>query len=549
MGLGELLSGLLGDNSAGKEASENAGAIYRIIDGCYAGIAAANGLPVDTPEAENIKSLYVKTLEHITASSPFAVTQEISKLIDDGSKTTKQNAEDLAGGFLDIVTGHTAELQLEGILGLKISNDMPFTRSLMDAMAIVTDISAGISIGSVVTEIASVGQVDAIGQELRGYMDYSGVSQITGYGYGLILSSALTPVVQQEINSVLKKSILDIGVLTLLRTREIITESNYYAEMAKNGFSAENTDLLMQASNFYPTGQDFVTFAARDVFSPSAISAGQLDSNFPVDIIPYAKKAGMSEEVLRWYWRSHWQLPSPQMGYEMLQRGVITLEQLKDLLKTADWAPGWIDKLIAISYNPLTRVDAKNMYKSGVLTDEQYKQAMRDLGYSEENAELYLKWVKSDKVSDNKDLSQSAILSAYKLGIKDKDPTIKALIQLGYDKDESNTLVSMIDAKIKEDETEDAISVYQYQYQKYQLTDDEFLNKAGETGIPRTKAQKYLDAAINKREKSIATPPLSNVKSWYQKGLITSTQAEAYLKRLGYQHTESSLFMAEWNSG
>ena len=424
---------------------------------------------------------------------------------------------------------------------------MPFTQSLTDAMAAITTMTSAVSIASIIAEIASAGQIDNIGNELRGYMNYSGISQVTGYGYGLILSTAMTTPVQSEINAAVMAHPLDLGFLVLLKRRELIDDTYYLSEMAKHGYTPAKSDLIFDSSMFYPTGQDFVHFAARDVFNPAAVKSGGLDEMFPSDILPYAAKAGVSEEVLKWYWASHWQLPSPNMAYEMLHRGVIDKAELEQLLKVADWAPGYIQKLIDISYRPLTRVDARRMYISGVLSDAEFFQSMKDLGYNDENANRYLAWVKTQTGTNTKDLSQSALLNAYKKGLKDRASVIEYLTSMGYDNEESELLVSMIDTKNAEESIDDNIGVLQWQYEKYEIDEPIFLDALGKMEIPRGKAQKYLSEADNRRTTAAKTPSTATVKRWYQGDLITQDEASDYLTRLGYRDNERSLYLIDWN--
>ena len=51
----------------------------------------------------------------------------------------------------------------------------------------------------------------------------------------------------------------------------------------------------------------------------------------------------------------------------MLHRGVIDTAELDMLLRAQDVMPFWRDRLTAIAYRPLTRVDVRRMYKQGVL--------------------------------------------------------------------------------------------------------------------------------------------------------------------------------------
>ncbi|GAH79863.1 unnamed protein product, partial [marine sediment metagenome] len=75
----------------------------------------------------------------------------------------------------------------------------------------------------------------------------------------------------------------------------------------------------------------------------------------------WAGKKGLSKEWSERYWAAHWNLPSPQQGFEMLHRGVINVSELNMLLRALDVMPFWRDKLTAIAFRRLTRVDIRRM--------------------------------------------------------------------------------------------------------------------------------------------------------------------------------------------
>ncbi|GAG78096.1 unnamed protein product, partial [marine sediment metagenome] len=79
--------------------------------------------------------------------------------------------------------------------------------------------------------------------------------------------------------------------------------------------------------------------------------------------------------------------PSPQQGFDMLHRGVISDDELNMLLRALDVMPFWRDKLTQIAFRPLTRVDVRRMYKQGVLTETEVYESYLIAGYNEQNAE------------------------------------------------------------------------------------------------------------------------------------------------------------------
>ncbi len=546
MGLGELLGGLIGSNDGTQRAAEETGISGRVISAGVAAVKKLTGVN-PTPEREkSIKKRGKELLELAMSVTPWKPVNDVVIKVDENDGDVVAAAGDIADSMMAAIQGRVAEIQLEQMLGIKIDGKTPVTRRLSDQMGLITNTSLAAATTAIVAEVASLGQIDAVGNEIRSYLDYSGLSQITGYGYGLIVSTALESQVKYEINAQTQHVALDPGMLATLYVRGVIGSEVYHEEMAKHGYSAEKSEDIVKALSFYPSGNDFISFAVRDAFNPEIVRSAGLDDNFPDEIIPLAAKAGMSEEVLRWYWRAHWQLPSPQMGYDMLQRGIITVDELKALLRAADWAPGWIDRLIAISYNPLTRVDARRMWESGVLNDEEYVQSMRDIGYSEENARRYLAWVKVSTTSAEKDLTKTEILGSFRYGLISREEAINYILGFGYDEQEADLIISLEEQKHADKVLDDNIDLIKWQFTHFEIEEEEFFEKMGKLGLNRAASTKYLAEAENTIAKTGKLPTLADVKNWMKKGIITEAEARNYLKRLQYRKAEQDRYMEEW---
>lgn len=544
-GLGELLGGLLGGNDGAQRAAEDAGLSGRVVSGFIAAVKKVSGVNPAPETEKRIKQRGKELVQMAMAPTPFKLYDDIIHKVDENDGDVVAAATETADAMMAVIQGRVAEIQLESLLGIKIDAKTPYTKRLSENMGMITNTSLAAATAAIVAEVASLGQIDTVGNEIRSYLDYSGLSQITGYGYGLIVSTALESQVKYEINAQTQHVALDPGMLATLYVRGIINKEVYDGEMAKHGYSEENAEKIIRALEFYPGGNDFISFAVRDAFNPEIVASAGLDEQFPHEIVPLAAKAGMSEEVLRWYWRAHWQLPSPQMGYDMLQRGIITVDELRGLLKAADWAPGWIDRLIAISYNPLTRVDARRMWESGVLTDEEYVQSMRDIGYSEENARRYLAWVKVDSTAAEKDLTKTEIINSYKYGLISREEALGFVKGFGYDADEAELIIALEDQKLAQKVLDDNIDLIQWQFTHFELDEEEFYTAMAEIGLNRAASTKYLREAENTIIKSGKLPSLTDVKAWFKKGIIDEAEARNYLKRLQYRVAEVDRYLEE----
>jgi Holliday junction resolvasome RuvABC DNA-binding subunit len=244
-------------------------------------------------------------------------------------------------------------------------------------------------------------------------------------------------------------TLLDAGTIRNLYLRGIIQREDAVEQLQSLGYSSTNSDNIIKLFFFIPPVQDLVTMSVREVFTPEVASRfGQFD-DFPEEFVEHAESQGISREWAKRYWAAHWDLPSIQMGFEMLHRGVIDQPDLDMLLKAKDVMPFWRDKLTAISYNPLTRVDVRRMHAMGVLSAEDVKRSYLDVGYNEHNADLMTSFTIAYNTQNERDLSKSEIVNSYINKIINQDDAFQMLFDMGYDEREAAMIVML--AEIKQD--------------------------------------------------------------------------------------------------
>lgn len=249
-----------------------------------------------------------------------------------------------------------------------------------------------------------------------------GLNAVVGFMLGHflspILSTSLAPaweVMGQEAWKLLKGRLIDSGRLVDLTFRDAPNAAKYDEQLARYGFDKDNIAALKKQFEFIPSPRDVILWAVREAFYPDYIKEYGLHDEYPGDAMEkYGSLSGLPEEYAKFFWASHWELPSLTMGYEMLHRSVpgkmspnsehvasfggkdyntvIGPKDLDKLFMATDIMPWWRDKLKAISYHPITRVDLRRMWDMKVVTREQLYKGYRDLGYNDENAELMTLW-------------------------------------------------------------------------------------------------------------------------------------------------------------
>jgi hypothetical protein len=170
-----------------------------------------------------------------------------------------------------------------------------------------------------------------------------------------------------------------------------------------------------------PGISDLIRFMVREAFDEDIAKKYGYDAEYPQVIENWLRVQGMNYLINEhpagaglpdhhWgkiYWRAHWILPSPNMAYRMLHRlrpgaaqrwaaqmGIpgadiqTTIQELRDLLKIADYPPFWRDRLIAISYLPISRTDLRLMVAEGADDPVPLEERLQDLGYTVDDARV-----------------------------------------------------------------------------------------------------------------------------------------------------------------
>jgi hypothetical protein len=219
--------------------------------------------------------------------------------------------------------------------------------------------------------------------------------------------------------------------------------------MHRAGYTDEQIEWIKTLYPYIPSVPDLVRMAVRDTWNEVVVQKYGYDEDFPAAYVYWCLKQGLSPEWALRYWRAHWDLPSPTMGYEMYHRGIITREELEELLRIADYPKFWREKLIEMAYTPITRVDIRRMYQTGIIkTHEELVRRYKDLGYSPENAEALAQFTEKYYSTSERDLTKADVLGAYRDGALKRDETKEMLIEIGYSPDEAEILLRREDLKI-----------------------------------------------------------------------------------------------------
>lgn len=361
--------------------------------------------------------------------------------------------------------------------------------------------------------------------------------------------------------------------LKLLRLGKIDQE-DYERTLKKNGFSLERMGQWQDANQFQPGAQDLVRFAVREALSPEAAAKLGLYEEIPPAFLEEAKKIGLSEADAKRYWASHWELPSANQVFEMAHRGELgdeaeTEQAMKEYLKVADYSPAWRDKLIAIAYNPYTRVDGSRMFLDDTITEDELYKNYRDIGYDDEKARNLVEFYKKKKaealaaeeakkakkettakgttgqVEKDRDLSIGLIKSAYYYHELTRDESANLLGSLNFEPWESELTVTIWDDELEKKDKLDEQKNYELQYQRGLIDEAELRAELSKLGLKAAATDTIVLKASAQKKAAKVLPTLADLKRWVKKKLITEGEFIDWLVRMNYSPELARMYYLE----
>jgi len=265
----------------------------------------------------------------------------------------------------------------------------------------------------------------------------------------------------------LRKALFTVAEIYMAWRLGFIGDAQKEEALKALGYTPDQIAVLDKITLAYPSASDIVRFAVREVFNERVVQEYGYDQDIPEAYLQWAEKLGLSKEFALWYWRAHWEIPSPTQAIELLTRGIIDPADFDTILKIHDIAPYWRPRMLALAFDPYTRVDVRRMYELGILSDDDLIKAAKAAGYATKedleklkaligdpevsrrlfvgSAEAYAEWIKSEVLEVWRNDVIRAIRKAYINGLISRDKAKEYLAAVGYNPKLTDAVLDMWD--------------------------------------------------------------------------------------------------------
>ena len=371
----------------------------------------------------------------------------------------------------------------------------------------------------------------------------------------------------------LARSFLSLAELIDLRNRGEIEHEAFEQGLMRLGFVDSDFPLIDVLRFPIPPIQDQIRFVVRDVYDPQIVEEGGLDKNIPEQFIENAALVGISEYWAKLYWMSHFMLPSLGQAFEMYQRGVIQDKNvLRNLMKAQDIAPNWMEPLIEIAYNPITRVDIRRLYQDGLFGIEIPEdldeltllvqqsdpiatkaavagmiKAYQNVGYTPDDARRLTLFTarrySQQGETEARNLSRTTIIKFYKEGLLTKDQATDRLLLLGYNENDAAGFISLATLDLIEQQHKSQIKIVKESVKRGTVSIDEGMILLDEIGIAakeRELIKLELQADLIPEARILSKGEL---EALYAEKIITIDVLYEGLIEIGYSHQNAIRLM------
>jgi hypothetical protein len=199
--------------------------------------------------------------------------------------------------------------------------------------------------------------------------------------------------------------------LMTMKMRHIISESDYYKGMRSLGYTnQQDSKNLLALRQQLPTMSDIIRFMVRDADDEQLATDFNLDEGFTKkygkQLRDWSEQQGVPEQVAKYVWRAHWDIPSPTALFQFWKRlrkdkafgGENKLwKDIENAMIQQDILPFWHKHYQAIAFTPLGRVDIRRMLNIGSIQEKELEPLYSQLGYSDENAKMLAEFAIRDR--------------------------------------------------------------------------------------------------------------------------------------------------------
>lgn len=349
---------------------------------------------------------------------------------------------------------------------------------------------------------------------------------------------------QIEVATLVSERWPDASELMTLWRRGDIDDLGFGVRIQALGVNAEGVEMFRKLKDLIPGPGDLVRFALREAWRDDVAAKWGYDQARVPEFDEWMEKQGYSTEWSRAFWRAHWVVPSVGQGFEMLHRGEINDDEMVDLLKINDLAPGWVGPLMAIARPVPGRIDRRWAYEEGEINEQELFDLYKSDGYDDFWAGVLTSTVIKRAVSEVKGLTRAAVERAYRKRRLSRQEAVTMLVDLGIQLAIADFYLEQVDQDRSEELLDRRADAVEKGYLAGLLAEGDVYERLGVLGIATEEIEADLEIwniVLGTRTKR---PSRANLDKWFRQGTIGVPEYRRHMSLLQYSGAYVDMYLA-----
>lgn len=290
---------------------------------------------------------------------------------------------------------------------------------------------------------------------------------------------------------------------------------------------------------------DFIPDVLKLMFAPpptGEVIAGALKQHLPAaEAKQKLAEAGIDPVNFDWMLATAGRPYGTQQALELLNRGKITEDRVRQVIAQSDINPAFTDDILQLRvYLPPPR-SIVPMLRSGAITEARARELFIDHGLQPQDADAFIREATHTKTGAAKDLTTAQVLGMYSDQFVDRPTATTRLVSVGYPADEITLLLDHADHVRDEKLIRGLVARVRALYVAHHLTRAEAAQAMNAAPVPDAAQTTLFHVWDLERAANVHHPTVTQVVAAYRRRDITDVQLHARLVALGVQAADMAI--------
>lgn len=407
----------------------------------------------------------------------------------------------------------------------------------------VTALGAAPQVLSAAAEIASVGQIDKLGDNIKNIYWNLGLGFLTWQTMAPILQASILEPLQRDVQAQWRGQRFTLNQTEDLFALGRINRDQVQSALAELGWRDEDIEHVIALAYQKLSRSDVIDLWHKNKFTDDEAAIRLRGLGYSPDDVQLILAKEIKDDV------ADDRAESVSVLSQAFAEGLISQDDFIEHMSRQGYTLNEIDLRIGLirlkqetAAKKLSVGQLKAAWQNNVILDEEALFQLKALGYADSEVQTILDTWKAEIAPVFLQVNQSNVLEAYRFGILDRRVTLEKLVEIGYAQDAATTLVEITEAKYPEafggspprKQKLLTLGAITDLYAIGRVTDDDVLSWAGQVGYSEQDAESLLILIKSQTAGQARALSQATIESAYATGVFTRPAAVSALEQLGY---------------